>query len=47
MWPIDYEKLKQEIFDYLDSVSDEELLQDLIECGLKLEEDDKDGDLCD
>jgi hypothetical protein len=35
---IDFEKLSKELADYLDSVTDEELLQELIECGLQLEE---------
>jgi hypothetical protein len=35
---IDFEKLSKELEDYLDSVTDEELLQELIECGLRLEE---------
>jgi hypothetical protein len=35
---IDFEKLSKELLDYLDSVTDEELLQELIECGLQLEE---------
>lgn len=35
---IDLEKLSKELEDYLDSVTDEELLQELIECGLRLEE---------
>lgn len=34
---IDFEKLSKELLDYLDSVTDEELLQELIECGLQLE----------
>lgn len=42
---IDYEKLRQEIFKYLDSVSDEELLQELIECGLTIEGEEN-GNLC-
>lgn len=42
---IDYEKLRQEIFEYLDSVSDEELLQELIECGLTIEGEEN-GNLC-
>jgi hypothetical protein len=36
---IDFEKLSKELLDYLDSVTDEELLQELIECGLQLEEE--------
>lgn len=35
---IHYEKLRSELFDYLDSLSDEELLEKLKKCGLKLEE---------
>lgn len=35
---IDLEKLSKELEDYLDSVTDEELLQELIECELRLEE---------
>lgn len=34
---VDFEKLSKELLDYLDSVTDEELLQELIECGLQLE----------
>ena len=35
---IDLEKLSKEMQEYIDSLTDEELLQDLIKCGLKLEE---------
>lgn len=35
---IDLEKLKKELLDHIDSLTDEELLQELIECGLQLEE---------
>lgn len=35
---IDFEKLSKELQEYIDSLTDEELLQDLIKCGLKLEE---------
>ena len=38
---IDIDKLRKETFEYLDSISDEELLNDLIECGLELEDVDK------
>lgn len=34
---IDLEKLKKELRDHIDSLTDEELLQELIECGLQLE----------
>lgn len=36
---VDFEKLSKELLDHLDSVTDEELLQELIECGLQLEEE--------
>ena len=35
---IDLEKLSKELQEHIDSLSDEELLQELIKCGLKLEE---------
>lgn len=36
---IDIEKLSKELLDHIDSLTDEELLQELIECGLQLEEE--------
>lgn len=35
---INIDKLRKETFEYLDSISNEELLNDLIECGLELED---------
>jgi len=35
---IDLEKLSKELREHIDSLTDEELLQELIKCGLKLEE---------
>lgn len=37
---IDFKKLSKELLDYIDSVTDEELLEDLIKCGLRLNEED-------
>ena len=36
---IGIEKLSKELLDHIDSLTDEELLQELIECGLQLEEE--------
>lgn len=36
---INFEKLSKELLDYLDSVTDEELLEELIKCGLQLNEE--------